>query len=326
MNILITGLGAAVPGPPITNRSFDDLGVDDEWITSRTGVRERHRLRSGEQLADLAAEASLSAIRDASLDGGDVDFVIAATSTPDMPSPGIAPRVAHLVGTSGAGAVDVNGACTGFLFALDYAMSKIDHGSADRVLVVGADAMSRITDPNDKNTSVLFGDGAGAVIVEATEGENCDSCAPMLSFGSDGEQANSLYVSAETGHVVMDGAEVYMAAVEAMSAEVGHVLTSSAVDAASIAQLACHQANGRIMAAVARRLGWPKDRVLSYIDRFGNTSAASIPLTLATGRDEGRFEPGDRLALAAFGAGFSWGAGLVTWRKCRHALGQGGAR
>jgi 3-oxoacyl-[acyl-carrier-protein] synthase-3 len=318
MNILITGLGAAVPGPPIPNSAFYGLDIDDEWIASRTGVHHRHHLGPGESLAELAAEAGRAAFRDAAISGKGVDFVIAATSTPDQPSPGIAPRIANLVGSPGAGAVDLNGACTGFLYALDYAIAKIDHGGADRILVVGADAMSRITDADDKNTAVLFGDGAGAVVVEASGGRSCDQCAPMLSFGSAGERMSALYVSPDSHKVVMDGAEVYLAAVEAMSGELDHVLASSALEATDIAQLVCHQANGRIIAAVARRLRWPKERVLSYVDRFGNTSAASIPIALATGRNEQRFVDGDRLALAAFGAGFSWGAGLVTWKECTH--------
>lgn len=308
----------SLPHAPIPNSAFYELDVDDDWIISRTGVKERYRLRPGERLSDLAAEASLRAQRDAGLQGSDIDFVIAATSTPDQPSPGIAPSIASRIGATHAGAVDVNGACTGFLYALDYAIAKIDQGSADRVLVVGADAMSRITDPEDRNTAVLFGDGAGAVLVEAATGAQCDRCVQMLSFGSAGEHANLLYVSSDTGHVSMDGAEVYMAAVEAMSSELDHVLTSCALNPDQVTQLICHQANGRIMAAVARRLGWPTNRVLSYIDRYGNTSASSIPIAIATGQQEQRFASGDRLALAAFGAGFTWGAGIVTWKQCSH--------
>lgn len=323
MNIFLTGLGGAVPGSPIPNSAFGSLGVDDEWIASRTGVRTRHHIGEGEALAGLAANAALAALGDASATPESIDFVVAATSTPDLPSPGIAAEIASMIGANGVGAVDVNGACTGFLYALDYAISKIDHGSADKVLVVGADAMTRITDPSDRNTAVLFADGAGAVIVEGVRGE-CDRCTAMLSFGSDGDRSRSLHVSPETGHVVMDGAEVYMAAIDAMSSELEHVLTSTAIRPEDIAQLACHQANGRIVSAVARRLNWPKSRVLSYIDRFGNTSAASIPIALKTGHQEQKFRDGDTLALAAFGAGFSWGAGVITWKHCRHQLARSG--
>lgn len=314
MSVTISGVGAAVPNDPIPNSEFAALGVDDEWIASRTGVRQRHHLRQEQTLAELALEASEKALADAGISAEEIDFVLAATTTADQVSPGLAPVVAAGLGAPQVGAVDLNAACSGFLYALDYAASKIEQGSIDRALVIGADAMSRLTNPEDAGTAVLFADGAGAAIVQAAPEVSEGEYPYMCSFGSDGSQAQALYISDSTQQVVMDGAEVYMAAVDAMSEEITYVLDSCGIDPERIDQLVCHQANGRIMAAVARRLRWDSSKVLSYIDRYGNTSAASIPITLAVGQQEGHVKPGDLLALTAFGAGFTWGAGVIGFK------------
>ncbi|MFD9095703.1 beta-ketoacyl-ACP synthase 3 [Streptomyces collinus] len=319
MSVVVSGVGAALPATAVGNAAFADLGVSDEWILDRTGVRRRHHLQPGERLVELAAAAATQALEDAGVGASDVDFVVAATSTPDRLSPGLAPGVGHSIGAASPGAVDVNGACTGFLYALDYAISRVSHGSADRVLVVGADAMSRLTDPADRNTAVLFGDGAGAVLVEAQRGAVCDVCVPFLSFGSAAEYADALYVDHADRAVRMDGAQVYASAVEAMTDEVESALAAHDITQDDVDLLVCHQANSRILKAVVRQLGFSPERAASYVDQFGNTSAASIPLALRQAQDDGRLKRGHTVVLGAFGAGFTWGAGVIGWKACRHA-------
>ncbi|WP_103339868.1 3-oxoacyl-ACP synthase III family protein [Amycolatopsis sp. CA-126428] len=318
MSVVVSGVGTALPATVVGNDAFEDLGVTGEWIVERTGVHHRHRLQPGERLAGLAATAASRALADAEVAATDVDFVVAATTTPDRVSPGLAPEIGHLIGAASPGAVDVNGACTGFLYALDYAISRISHGSADRVLVVGADAMSRLTDPADRNTAVLFGDGAGAVLVEASRGETCEDCVPFLSFGSAPEHAGALFVDHGDNAVRMDGAQVYASAVEAMTDVIRSVLTGHEITEDDVDLLVCHQANSRILAAVVRRLKWRPERAASYVGEFGNTSSASIPLALGKAQDEGRLKPGHTVVLSAFGAGFTWGAGVLGWKACRH--------
>ncbi|MDT7729672.1 MAG: 3-oxoacyl-[acyl-carrier-protein] synthase [Actinomycetota bacterium] len=318
MGVVVSGVGAALPATTVENDAFDGLGITDEWIVERTGVRRRHRLHPGERLVDLAAAAASDALRDAGVDASEVDFVVAATTTPDRVSPGLAPGIGHLIGARSPGTVDVNGACTGFLYALDYAISRISHGSADRILVVGADAMSRLTDPADRNTAVLFGDGAGAVLVEASRGASCDDCVPFLSFGSAAEYADALFVDHDDHVVRMDGAQVYASAVEAMTDEIGAALTAHEITQDDVDLLVCHQANSRILTAVVRRLKWNPERAASYVAQFGNTSSASIPLALWKAQTEGRLKRGHTVVLCAFGAGFTWGAGVIGWKACRH--------
>lgn len=320
MTAVVSGSGAALPATTVENGAFEALGITDEWIFGRTGVRRRHRLKPNERLVDFAAAAGETALSDAGADAADVDFVIAATTTPDRISPGLAPEIAHLLGVPRAGAVDMNGACTGFLYALDYALARVDHGAADRILVIGADAMSRITDESDRNTAVLFGDAAGAVVVEAAKGAARIQCAQYLSFGSAGEYADVLYVDRETEVVRMDGGEVYAYAVDAMASEIAAVLLACEVEQDDVDLLVCHQANSRIVNAVAGRLKWRADRVVSYVDQFGNTSAASIPVALWKAQIDGRLKPGHRVGLSAFGAGFTWGAGVINWKGCGHAI------
>ncbi len=318
MTAIIAGVGSALPATIIDNDHFEPLGLTDEWITTRTGMRRRHWLTTDERLAELAAAAGAEAMADAEVTAADIDFVIVATSTPDRISPGLAPEVADLLSIPRPGAVDMNGACTGFLYALDYALSRVEFGASDRILVIGADAMSRITDRSDRNTAILFGDAAGAVIVEAGPGHDCPHCPQFLSFGSDGQCADLLHVDRESGFVQMDGAEVYAFAVDAMAGEIEHVLATGGVEGDEVDLLVCHQANSRILAAVARQLGWSDERSACYVDQFGNTSSASIPLALSQAQADGRIKPGQRVGLGAFGAGFSWGAGLINWKGCSH--------
>jgi 3-oxoacyl-[acyl-carrier-protein] synthase-3 len=186
--------------------------------------------------------------------------------------------------------------------------------------------MSRITDDSDRNTAVLFGDAAGAVLVEAGQGAGCDECAQYLSFGSAGEYSDALYVDHETRRVRMDGGEVYAAAVEAMTSEIEAVMQACDIEQDDVDLLVCHQANSRILSAVTRRLGWPAERAAAYVDQFGNTSSASIPVALWKAQADGRLAPGHRVGLSAFGAGFTWGAGVINWKGCAHAIDDDGGR
>jgi 3-oxoacyl-[acyl-carrier-protein] synthase III len=318
MTATITGVGAALPKTCVKNDAFVSLGVTDDWIISRTGVRERYHLQQGERLVELAMQAAQGAMKDCGIEGDALDMVIVATSTPDRISPGLAAELAHMIGANRAGAIDLNGACTGFLYALDYAISRIEHGTSDCILVVGADAMSRLADLKDPNTAFLFGDGAGAVIVKASGRQACDGCVQYLSFGSAGAGTDYLFVSRETGLLEMDGGEVYAAAVDAMSEEIENVLRVCEFEKEDVDHVVCHQANERIVRAVARQLNLPGDKVVSYVSQFGNTSSASIPIALWKAQQEQRLKPGNRVVLAAFGAGFTWGAGVVNWKGCQH--------
>lgn len=317
MSVLISGVGAALPSTVVGNDAFASLGITHEWIVGRTGIERRHWLQPDERLVDLAADAGKRALADAGLAASDVDFIVAATITPDRVTPGLAPELGHLLGATSPGAVDVNGACTGFLYALDTAIARVDRGCADRVLVVGADAMSRLVDRTDRKTAALFGDAAGAVVVEAAR-TACHGCDPLLSFGSSGDNADTLYVDRAAGVLRMDGAEVYAAAVEAMAGEIDAVLRAGELDRDDVDLLVCHQANSRILRAVAGRLNWPSERIACYTAQFGNTSSASIPVALWQAQDDGRLRRGDTVVLSAFGAGFTWGAGVVTWKACGH--------
>lgn len=318
MTAIISGVGGAVPPETVHNSSFSALGLSNEWIIQRTGISIRHRLGADDLLANVASKAAQAALDDAGATAEEIDFVIVATSTADYISPGLAPEVARQIGANRVGAVDLNGACTGFLYALDYGLAKVEHGSADKVLVIGADAMSRLTNPTDHDTAPLFGDGAGAVVVESARSE-CSGCDPYFSFGSSGENAQCLLVTREQPVVSMNGAEVYIHAVEEMSGELTAVLDCCNLNKDDVDLLVCHQANHRILNAVTRRLDWDRESVASAVDKFGNTSSASIPLALAESVHSGAIEAGGRLAFAAFGAGFTWGAGVMMWKACPHA-------
>jgi 3-oxoacyl-[acyl-carrier-protein] synthase-3 len=318
MKAIITGVGGSLPTTLVSNADFSSLGIDEKWIVSRSGVKERYHLGPDESLADIAQQACRLALQDSGVRAVDIDMVIVATSTADRISPGLASELAHELGTNNAAAIDLNGACAGFLYALDYAICRIDQGNAERILVVGADAMSRLTNRDDVNTAFLFGDGAGAVVVESSRSRTCKKCTQYLSFGSAGEGLGYLMVRKSTGYVEMDGGEVYIAAVDAMTEELQNVLTACELEHEDIDHIICHQANERIVRAVARRLKCSNKKALIYVDKFGNTSAASIPISLWTAQSEGVIKSKQRLALAAFGAGFTWGAGVINWKGCKH--------
>jgi 3-oxoacyl-[acyl-carrier-protein] synthase-3 len=279
------------------------LGVTEQWIESRTGVRARRVAAREDRLVDLAALAGRDALERAGVGPESIDLVIVATCTADAPVPATAPVVAGLLGAAAAGAFDVNSGCTGFLAALEIAYAA----RVPRVLVIGADLMSRIVDPDDRRTAALFGDGAGALVVDSRT-----RLGPTV-LRADATGAPCITATYERASLRMDGHETFKAAVARLSEVTLEALALASVTPADIDLFVYHQANARILTAVGERLGLPADRVVNAIGELGNTSAASIPLALAAAEGDGSLRPGARLLLGAFGAGFTWGATTLTW-------------
>ena len=307
----IASIARALPARVVRNDEIAAAaGVTDEWIVARTGVRERRVAGPGERLSELAAAAGREALERANVDAEELDLVLVATMLPDELTPNAAPLVAHELGATGAGALDVGAACTGFLSALALASGQIETGRADRVLVVGADLLSRITDPSDRGTAALFADGAGAAVVgPASDG---GGIGPIV-LRADGAGAPAIRATHEERLIRMQGHDTFRAAVQRLSES-----TLEATDAAGVALeevdlFVFHQANARILAAVGEQLGLDRERVIDCIDRYGNTSSATLPIALAEAEQDGRLRPGATVVLAAFGAGFTWGAGVVEW-------------
>jgi 3-oxoacyl-[acyl-carrier-protein] synthase-3 len=307
------GVGAALPEYLLGNDHFTaNLDTTDEWIVRRTGIRQRYHLNGRQTLADVAVEACEAALADAARSGEDVDHVIVSTITPDRITPGLAPEVAQRIGAREAAAVDVNAACAGFIYALDQAAALIESGRANVVLVVGAEALSRITDAGDRGTAVLFGDGAGAVVVAGGELER--GCG-AFELRSDGAHADLLYAGRDERLLRMEGREVYRHAVARMVEAMGCALDRAGMTASDLDLFVAHQANARILEAAAAELGVPRERVAINIDRVANTSSASIPLALWQAEQDGLLSPGATIGFAAFGAGFVWGAGIASWKE-----------
>jgi 3-oxoacyl-[acyl-carrier-protein] synthase III len=312
----IFGIGAALPEHVITNADLEQrLDTNDEWIVRRTGIRERRHLQGDETLADLATRACLLALDDAGRTGAEVDHVIVSTFTPDRVTPGLAPEVARVIGAERAAAVDLNAACAGFLYGLDQAAALVESGRASVVLVCGAEALSRVTDHDDRSTAVLFGDGAGAAVVAGGE---LELGIGGFVLGADGAQADLLYAERDERVLHMQGSDVYRHAVRRMTAASREALGRAGKTVDDIDLFVAHQANVRIIDAAATELGIPHEKVMINVDRVANTSSASIPLALEQAEREGRLKPGDTVALAAFGAGFVWGAGIVSWKERVH--------
>ena len=302
----IIGWGSSVPDQILTNADLEKMvDTSDEWIVERTGIRERRV--GAESTSGLAIEAGRKALAEAGIEGSDVDFVVAATITPDRICPGIAAYVQAELGVRG-GAMDINAACSGFAYGLITAQGLIMAG-ATRILVIGAERLSTITDYTDRNTAVLFGDGAGALLVEAVH-EGGD----MLAWdaGCDGTLTHLL--ACEFGdYIRMDGKEVFRNAVRAVVESSTKVLAEAGVSADEISLLVPHQANIRIVQAICQRLGIPEERAAMVIDKYANTSSASIPLALVDALDKGRVKPGDLLLLTGFGAGMTWASAVLRW-------------
>ena len=308
----IAGIGFATPETVVANAAIADrLGLADGWIETRTGIAERHHARPDERLADLAALAGLRALDAAGLAADALDLVVVATTTPDRVMPNAAPLVAHAVGApTAAGAFDVGAACTGFVNALDVGAAQVEAGRAAVALVVGADLMSRLLDPADRNTSIIFGDGAGAVVLTAAPGNGW--IGPTV-LGSDGEQADLVCVPRETGTMRMAGQDTFRHAVARLTAATEQAAADAGLELGDIDLFVYHQANARILRAVGERLGADPERVVDCIASYGNTSAASVPIALAEARAAGRLRPGARVLVGAFGAGLTWGATVIEW-------------
>lgn len=310
MGAAITGWGAALPSRTLTNDELArDLRVSSEWILDRTGVHARQIAGHGETTSSLATEACVRTLATAGVSPSDIDMVIVATSTPDFQLPATAGLVQQAVGCTNAGAFDIGAACTGFLYGLAQARALVDSGVAEAVLVAGSETLSKITDYSDPRSCVLFGDGAGAVVVQRSS----VSAIGPIRFHSDGRHSEMLYVRPDERLIRMQGREVYRHAVEAMSDALTELFASSAITMRDVDLIVAHQANGRILEAVADRLGADRSKVAMHIGAVGNTSAASIPLALVDAVATDRLNDGDVVALTAFGAGFTWGAGLVIW-------------
>lgn len=305
MGISIRGWGAALPEKVVTNADFASrLDTSDEWIVERTGIRER---RFGGSTGTLAVEAGQRALDRAGVDASSIDLLVLATTTPDQVMPATAPYVQDALGCTG-GAFDVNAACSGFVYALVAAAGMCEIG-ATRALAIGADVMSRITDQDDRNTAILFGDGAGAVVLERVEGPGS-----LLGWdlGSDGSLRHLL--SCDTGAFTqMNGKEVFRVAVRVVVDSCAKALAQAGVAPEDVALFVPHQANVRIVKAACDRLGIPMEQTALTLERTGNTSAGSIPLALSDAADGGRLQDGDVVLLCGFGAGMTWATAVLRW-------------
>lgn len=313
---VITGWGIALPDKVVTNADLvDRLGTTDEWIRERTGIRER---RVGGTTTSLGTEAGRRAIERAGLQPSDIDLVLLATATPDMTLPGSASGIQAALGITG-GAFDLNAACSGFVYAMVTAHGLLATG-ARRILVVGSETLSRIVDWDDRNTAILFADGAGAVVLEAT-----DDAGQLLGWdlGSDGELRHLLY--AEVGDVMkMDGREIFRRAVRITVDSALRALERSGLTVDDVDVLVPHQANIRILDAACERLGIPTSKAVTVLDTTGNTSAASVPIAMATALDDGRIVPGKHVLLVGFGAGMSWASAVLRWQHAPERADLGG--
>jgi 3-oxoacyl-[acyl-carrier-protein] synthase III len=304
------GVGLAVPERVVANAAIAErLGVDVHWIEKRTGTDVRHVV-DGERLDDLAAEAGRAALAQAEVDAAELDLVIVATTSAEEMSPHAATFVAGRLGAERAAAIDVSAACVGFLSALGLAVGTLEAGRARHALVIGADALSRYLDPGDRGSAMLFGDGAGAAVLRAVEGPS--RFGPVV-LGTDPAGGPLIRLGRDDLRIRMDGPEVYKRAVAVMTDVTREAVAGAGLALDDVALFVFHQANGRILRAVGQRLGLDEARVADYVGRYANTSAASLPIALATAAAEGRLHPGDRVCLAAFGAGLVWGGVVLEW-------------
>ena len=297
-----------VPNAPIASRA----GVSEDWIVARTGIKERRAVTPDERLTDLAAAAGAAALERAGLTADRLDLVLVGTTSQDELTPNAAPIVAHELGAHRAGAMDVGAACTAFVAALATAAAQIEAGRAEYVLVIGADVLTRHTNPEDKRTAALFGDGAGAAVLAAGEGPG--GVGPVVQR-CDGAGAEFIIAPREDERIRMQGQDTFKHAVARLSEVTRQACAAAEVAIEDIDLFAYHQANARITRAVGQRLNLDPDRVLDVIERTGNPSAASIPLALDAARRDERLRPGARVLLAAFGAGLTWGGCVVEWSE-----------
>ncbi|HSZ06067.1 MAG TPA: beta-ketoacyl-ACP synthase 3 [Solirubrobacteraceae bacterium] len=306
----ILGLGVALPERRVPNAEIAPrLGVTDEWIQRRTGIGERRYAAPGERVSDLAVAAGRGALVDAGLDASAVDMVLVATLAADEITPSTAPVVAHQLGIGNVAAIDVGAACAGSLAALAHATAWIEAGRARNVLVIGAEILTRFVDFEDPRTAPLFGDGAGALVVSA---DASGEIGPFV-LGSDGGAAHAIRATRARGVIEMEGHETFLMAADKLSKSTSEVLALADVALEDVDLFVYHQANSRILTAVAERLQLPRERVFDCIAGFGNTSAASVPIALAQAVRVGALRPGARVVLGAVGAGLVWGATVISW-------------
>jgi 3-oxoacyl-[acyl-carrier-protein] synthase-3 len=322
MRSYIAGCGSYLPSRIVTN---DELATrvetSDEWIVERTGIRQRHVAAEGEKTSDLAIAAARQALEKAGVAGESIDLIVLATASPDNTFPATAVKVQAALGAHKAVAFDVQAVCSGFIYGLAVADNAIRLGQAKTALVIGAETFSRLLDWQDRTTCVLFGDGAGAVVLKAAEGQGTNQDRGILSthLHSDGRQHDMLYAdggpssTGTVGKVRMQGKEVFRHAVVNMAAVLEEALVANELTSSDIDWLVPHQANLRILDATAKKLGLPSEKVVITVDRHANTSAASIPLALAEAANDGRIKPGQLVMLEAMGAGFTWASAAVRW-------------
>ena len=307
----IAAVAMALPERRVSNQQIAArLGVDADWITRRTGTRERPWAAADERLSRLAADAGLGALELAEVEPHELDLVLVATSTADEITPNAGPLVAGLIGADRAGALDVGAACTGWLSALSLACGQIESSRARHALVVGADFLSRFLDESDRDTAPLFADGAGAAVVSATDSEE-ERVGPVVLRAD--HSGSDLIRLARGEHIQMNGSETFRAGVSSLVEVTIEALAASDCRLQDIDLFVYHQANSRIIKAVGERLDLPPERVVDYVDRFANASTATLPIALTVARSEGRIRAHDRVLLAAFGGGLTWGATVVQW-------------
>ncbi|MBC7479722.1 MAG: ketoacyl-ACP synthase III [Pseudorhodobacter sp.] len=321
LRAVVKGVGHYLPERVVSNADLETLvETSDEWIRSRSGIERRHFAAEGQATSDLAIRAAKAALADAGLEGNDIDAIVLATSTPDLTFPSAATMVQAGIGMTGGFAFDLQAVCAGFVYALTTANAMIVAGTARRVLVIGAETFSKLMDWSDRSTCVLFGDGAGALVLEAVDSEGLVTDRGILStdLHSDGRLKDLLYVdggvsTGKTGYLRMQGKEVFRHAVEKLAETAHTALDKAGLTAEDVDWIVPHQANIRIIEGTAKRMQVAMDRVVVTVQDHGNTSAASIPLALSVGRDRGQIKRGDLLVTEAIGGGLAWGSVVLRW-------------
>jgi 3-oxoacyl-[acyl-carrier-protein] synthase-3 len=317
----VLGVGSYLPERVLTNTELSEqVDTSDSWIIERTGIRQRHIAAPGEVTSDLATKAALAALKHAGLAVSDIDLIVLATATPDQTFPATATQVQAKLGMTRGFAFDVQAVCSGFVYALTVADGLLRAGQGRTALVIGAETFSRILDWEDRSTCVLFGDGAGAVVLRAEPLEDPQAPGVLAAqLHSDGRYRDLLFVdggpssTGTVGHVRMQGREVFKHAVRNLAQVTEDTMARAGVTAADVAWVVPHQANQRILEGTAKKLHLPWERVVVTVDRHANTSAASVPLALSVAVGDGRIQPGDLVLLEAMGGGFTWGAALIRW-------------
>lgn len=319
---VVRGAGGYLPPRKVSNADLaKNMNTTDEWITERTGMKQRHLLDGEQNTSDLAAEAAKIALENAGFNANDIDLIVVATVTPDHPFPATAARVQAKIGAQKAFAFDVNAVCSGFIYALSIADQYLRTGQAKKALVIGADAMSKIVDWSDRSTAVLFGDGAGALVLEGVDETHADSERGIRSthLFSDGYHYDLLYVDTspanakQAGHIRMQGREIFKSAIKLIGEAVEQVLKYNEIQINDIDWFVPHQANLRIIEGISTHFNIPMERMVVTVDKHSNTSAATIPLALWEAAQDGRIQQGHRVVLEAMGGGLTWGSALVVW-------------